>query len=310
MLIVLALGGNALLRRGEPMRPDAQLANIRAACAAIAPLANDHRLVITHGNGPQVGLLALREADGDPFPLDVLDAESEGMIGYLIERELRSLLGPQQELAVVLTMVEVDPGDPAFANPTKPIGPTYDADVAQRLASIHHWTVKHDESGYRRVVASPEPVRIVELEPIRMLLERGCVVICTGGGGIPVTERAGSLEGIQAVIDKDLASALLAAELAADLFVMATDVDGVYADWGTPSQSLLREAELSALREQSFAAGSMGPKVEAACRFVAQTQRPAVIGALEELGAVVEGRAGTRIVARRPAAAAAGNSRF
>lgn len=302
MLIVLALGGNALLRRGEPMRPDVQLANVRAACDAIAPLASRHRLVITHGNGPQVGLLALRDSGADGFPLDIHGAETQGMIGYLLERELRNRLDPGREVAAVLTMVEVSPRDAAFSRPTKPIGPVYRPEVARRLASSRRWTVKPDGAGLRRVVASPEPLRVVELEPIRWLLDRDCVVICTGGGGIPVA--AGDTEPLQgkaAVVDKDLAGCLLAVDLDADLFVMATDVDGVYDDWGGAGQRLLHRADPTRLRRLAFSEGSMAPKVDAACRFVERTGRTAAIGSLNELDAVVAGRAGTVVRPRRSA---------
>jgi carbamate kinase len=297
VLVVVALGGNALLRRGEPVRATTQLANIRAACTALAPLADSHRVVITHGNGPQVGLLAMRDTGEDRFPLDVHDAESEGMIGYLIERELGNLLRPRHQLAAVLTMVEVDPADPAFEDPTKPIGPLYGHAEAEGLARKWGWTVKRDGDGYRRVVASPEPQSIVELDPIRWLLERGCVVICTGGGGIPVAPEAGNgaLQGIAAVIDKDLASCLLASKLDADFFLMATDVDGVYLHWGTSSQCRIDRADPAFLRRQGFSEGSMGPKVEAACRFVEQTGGTAAIGALEDVPAILDGNAGTLV---------------
>lgn len=297
MLVIVALGGNALLRRGEPLRPTAQQANVRAACRALAPVAARHQLVITHGNGPQVGLLALQDTGDERFPLDVLDAETEGMIGYLVERELRSLLGPERELATLLTMVEVDPADPAFADPSKPIGPTYSKSEATLLARRFDWTVKRDGDAYRRVVASPKPQEIVELEAIRWLLERKCIVVCTGGGGIPVVRRNGTFEGIAAVIDKDLASALLACELGADLLAMATDVDGVYLDWGTRSRRRIVRADPESLRAEHFAEGSMGPKIEAACAFVERTGGAAVIGSLDDLFELVAGRTGTTITA-------------
>jgi carbamate kinase len=309
MLIVVALGGNALLRRGEPVRGETQVANIRAACNALAPLAADHQLVITHGNGPQVGLLAMRDTAAD-FPLDVHDAESEGMIGYLIERELGNLLRPKHELAALLTMVEVDPTDPAFKNPTKPIGALYPKAEAERLAKRWGWRVKADGDGYRRVVASPEPQRIVEIEPVRWLLERGSVVICTGGGGIPVARTAGNglLQGIAAVIDKDIASSLLASNLDADFFLMATDVDGVYLDWGAPTQHRVHRADPTFLRRNGFAEGSMGPKIEAACRFVEQTSGTAAIGALEEIAEILNGQAGTTITSEDQSRPAVGSS--
>jgi len=297
MLILVALGGNALLRRGEPLSPTSQLANVQAACRALVPLAEQHRLVVTHGNGPQVGLLALETDGNGSFPLDVLGAETEGMIGYLIERELGNLLPLDKELATLLTMIEVDGDDPAFASPSKPIGQVYTKADAERLAAEHGWTVKPDGAGYRRVVASPTPRRIIEIEPIRILLEHGCVVVCAGGGGIPTIKEAGStaIFGAPAVIDKDLASALLARQLDADVLVMATDVDGVYLNWGTAAQARIARADPRSLRELDFAAGSMGPKIEAACAFAEVPGRTAVIGRLENLSALVEGDEGTRI---------------
>ena len=299
MLVIVALGGNALLRRGEPLRPAAQQENVKAACRALAPLAERHRLVVTHGNGPQVGLLAMQDTGDDRFPLDVLGAETEGMIGYLIERELGNLLRPGLELVSVLTMVEVDAADPAFSHPSKPIGPVYAKAEAERLARRFAWTVSRDGNGYRRVVPSPAPQRIVEIEPIRWLLEQGCVVICAGGGGIPTVRRAGdgALDGVAAVIDKDLASSLLARQLGADLLVMATDVDGVYLDWGTPAQRRIARADPASLRGQCFAEGSMGPKIEAACAFVEGAGGTAVIGSLEDISQLVEGQAGTIVTA-------------
>ena len=297
MLILVALGGNALLRRGEPLSPAAQVANVQVACRALAPLAQRHRLVVTHGNGPQVGLLALQDNGNEPFPLDVLGAETEGMIGYLIERELGNLLPLDIELATLLTMVEVDADDPAFAHPSKPIGQLYTKADAERLAAELGWTVKPDGAGYRRVVASPKPKRIIEIEPIRILLEHGCVLICAGGGGIPTIKAPGgdAISGVPAVIDKDLASSLLACELGADLLVMATDVDGVYLDWGGAAQRRIARADPASLRRLSFAEGSMGPKIEAACSFAEATRGTAVIGSLDALTALVEGGGGTTI---------------
>ena len=245
MRIVIALGGNALLRRGEPMTTEAQRRNIRIAAEAIAPLAAGHSIVVAHGNGPQVGLLALQaEAykGAEPYPLDVLDAGTQGMIGYLIQEELRSLLPPGQQVATVLTMIMVDPADPAFAHPTKFVGPVYAKDDADKLAAAKGWAFREDGPAWRRVVPSPKPRQILEIEPITWLLDRGAVVICAGGGGIPTVHPSsapGALAGVEAVIDKDLASELLAEDVAADLFLMATDVDGVYLDWGTPRQRRL-----------------------------------------------------------------------
>ncbi len=247
MRVVVALGGNALLRRGEPMTADRQRANVQVAAGALARIAAEHELVVTHGNGPQVGLLALQgdAYEGvDPYPLDVLGAETEGMIGYLLEQELGNLLPFETPLATILTMIEVDPADPAFADPTKFVGPVYEEAEARALAAEKGWVVKPDGAKFRRVVASPRPRRIFELRPIRWLLEQGTVVICAGGGGIPTMyapDKERTLVGVEAVIDKDLASALLARELGADVFIMATDVDGVYEGWGTPDQRRIPE---------------------------------------------------------------------
>jgi carbamate kinase len=301
MRITVALGGNALLRRAQPMTADNQRANIRVAAEAIAPLAADHQLVISHGNGPQVGLLALQGAAYeavDTYPLDVLGAETEGMIGYLIEQELGNLLPAEQPFATLLTMVEVDPGDPAFAHPDKFIGPVYDREEAERQAGEKGWIVKPDGDKWRRVVASPTPRRIFEIRPIRWLLDQGAVVICAGGGGIPAMYEPGTrrLGGAEVVVDKDRASALLARELDADLFVMATDVDGVYRDWGTPNQRRIERATPDELTGDGFAAGSMGPKVEAAVDYVRRTGHRAAIGTLAEIDGLVAGTHGTSIV--------------
>ena len=297
--VLVALGGNALLRRGEPMTAAAQRANVRVAAEALAPVARRHRLVLSHGNGPQVGLLALQAAayaDVEPYPLDILAAETEGMIGYLIEQELGNLLPFEVPFATILTMVEVDPADPAFSDPTKFIGPGYDEADARKLEEEHGWTFKLDGDRWRRVVPSPTPKRIFEHRPIRWLLEKGTIVICAGGGGIPTmyaADGARTLVGAEVVIDKDRASALLAREIDADVFVMATDVDGVYLDWGTSDERRLERTTPAELRAHSFPEGSMGPKVEAACDFVERTGRTAAIGALADIEAIVDGEAGT-----------------
>jgi carbamate kinase len=300
MRILVALGGNALLRRGESMTMSRQIANIRRAAQQIARLANGNQLVIAHGNGPQVGLLALQAAAAGAAgaaPLDVLDAESEGMIGYLLEQELANALPPQRPVATLLTRVEVDADDPAFIHPTKPIGPIYAEDEAKLLAIRNGWSVARDGDGFRRVVASPKPQRIVALQPIHWLLDHDTVVIAAGGGGIPVTVAADGQTrcGVEAVIDKDLCSALLAAGIHADLLLIATDVDAVYADWRTPHERALHEMSAAALRSMSFPAGSMGPKVEAACEFVSRTGKRAVIGSLERIEEMASGSAGTQI---------------
>lgn len=306
--VVVALGGNALLRRSEPMTADVQRRNIRIAAKSLAPIAMKHRLVLAHGNGPQVGLLALQSAayceHVEPYPLDVLGAQTEGMIGYVIEQELGNLVPADKRFATILTMVEVDPDDPAFQDPSKFVGPLYEPAEAERLAAEKGWVFKLDGGRPRRVVASPEPQQIFEIEPIKWLIEKDVVVICTGGGGIPTAflpDGRRTLVGAEAVIDKDLASELLARELGADLFVMATDTDGLYVDWGTPTQRLVRCMTPSELERLTFAAGSMGPKVEAAVRFVKATGNRAAIGNLEDIEGIVSGEAGTSIVPECPA---------
>jgi carbamate kinase len=302
MRVVVALGGNALLRRGEPLSAENQRANARVACKALAPMALEHELVISHGNGPQVGLLALQGSaytEVDPYPLDLLGAQTEGMIGYLIQQELGNELPPDKRLASLLTLIEVSSDDPAFQDPTKPIGPVYTEAQSKQLAKEKGWEFKPDGDSFRRVVPSPLPQRIFGIEPVEWLLEHDCVVICAGGGGIPVmyTDEAApagrQLIGVEAVIDKDLASALLATELGAQALAILTDVDAVYADWGTPEQRAIRRATPEALSESEFAAGSMGPKVRAACSFVAETGGLAAIGSITDTGALLRGETGT-----------------
>jgi len=301
--VVVALGGNALLRRGEPMTMANQRRSIAAACEALAPVALRHQLVISHGNGPQVGLLALQAHAYDQesaAPFDVLGAQTEGMIGYLIEQELGNLLPFEQPLATMLTMCEVDPHDAAFADPSKFVGPVYTEAEAKELARRHGWTVKPDGEHWRRVVPSPLPLRVFQLRPIRWLVEQGCVVICAGGGGIPTMYEPGGnrLVGVEAVIDKDRASAVLARELEADLLVIATDVDGLYLDWGTPQQRAVARANPDHLSRLDFASGSMGPKVSAAVEFARLTGHEAVIGSLKDVAKLLEGDAGTRVSTR------------
>jgi carbamate kinase len=303
--VVVALGGNALLRRGEPLTAENQRANARAACEALAPVA-ENELVISHGNGPQVGLLALQGAaytEVPGYPLDLLGAQTEGMIGYLIQQELGNVLPLEKHLATLLTQIEVDPADPAFGDPTKPIGPVYTEAEADALAAEKGWAFKPDGDSMRRVVPSPLPKRIFGLETIELLLDAGCVVICAGGGGIPVmytdepVPAGRRLVGIEAVIDKDMASALLAADLKADALAIVTDVDGVYAGWGTPEQRLISRATPAELSAGEFAEGSMGPKVKAACTFVEQTGGRAVIGSINDTQALLRGDAGTTVEA-------------
>lgn len=299
MRIVVALGGNALLKRGEQVSADAQRENVRLAAVQLAKAAAGNDLVIAHGNGPQVGLLALQGATGpqvERFPLDVLDAETEGMIGYMIELELGNLLPKERACATLLTMVEVNAIDPAFSHPDKPIGAIYTASQAATATRVKGWTMAPDGNSWRRVVPSPKPVRLLEIESVRCLLERGTVVICAGGGGIPVVAEAdGRHHGVEAVIDKDRSAALLAREIDADLFVIATDVRGVYLDWGKPSARPILRASPDALGALGFAAGSMGPKVEAACEFATRTGHRAAIGALADIDRLIAGGAGTSI---------------
>jgi carbamate kinase len=304
MRVVVALGGNALLQRGEPMTADVQRGNVKTAARALAAVAGKHQLVLSHGNGPQVGLLALQAAafaEVEAYPLDVLGAQTEGMIGYVLEQELGNLLPVEVPFATILTMVEVDPSDPAFKDPTKFVGPVYPKPQADQLAAEKGWVVKPDGDRWRRVVPSPEPRRIFEIRPIRWLLDHDVVVICAGGGGVPTMyapDADRTLVGVEAVIDKDRASQLLAREVGADMLVMATDVDGVYTGWGTPQQRRLGRVTPSELRKLAFAAGSMAPKVEAAVRFVEATGNRAAIGGLAEIEAIVGGDAGTQVVAR------------
>lgn len=298
MRVVVALGGNALLRRDEEPSARTQRVNIYRAAAALGDLGGEHDLVVTHGNGPQVGLLALQgemDEDTPPFPLDVLGAETEGMLGYMISQQLKNTL-PDRQVASLLTQVEVDPDDPAFARPTKPIGPSYTEEEARRLYRERGWRVDRDGRTWRRVVASPEPRRILDVQAISILLEHGVLVVCAGGGGIPVVfDRWGRLHGIEAVIDKDRTAALLAAELEADALLLLTDVDGIYRHWGEPEQERIDRLKPEEARALDLPEGSMRPKAEACARFVEATGGLAAIGALEDAVALLEGRAGTRV---------------
>ncbi|SVA17263.1 uncharacterized protein METZ01_LOCUS70117 [marine metagenome] len=300
MRVVVALGGNALLQRGQPLTAENQRRNVAIAAEALAPLAHDYQLVVSHGNGPQVGLLSLQSAayeEVEEYPLDILGAQTEGMIGYIIEQELGNLLPMEEPLATILTMVEVDPEDPAFDNPTKPIGPVYSEQEAKTLAKQRGWSIARDGKHWRRVVASPEPQRIFEMRPIHWLLENGATVICAGGGGIPTVYKPdGTLEGVEVVIDKDRASALLAFELDAGLLILATDTDGVYLDWGTEDARRIERTTPEQMEQHEFEEGSMGPKVEAACDFVRRSGGRAVIGALSDMQGMVAGTAGTQFI--------------
>jgi carbamate kinase len=306
MRIVVALGGNALVRRGQPLTVQTQRDNLATAATALAGLAAEHELVITHGNGPQVGLLALQAAAwagqqgtsaaaGDAHtPLDVLGAESEGMVGYLIEQALANAM-PQRRFATLLTQIEVDPADPAFATPSKPIGPLYSRAALDAMQAPPGWAFAPDGDQWRRVVASPRPQRVLELGVIELLLSQGVTVICGGGGGIPVRQHAGVFVGVEAVIDKDHASGLLAKQLGAELLLLLTNVPGVALHFGEPRSTWLRHTTPTLLQSVQLPAGSMGPKVQAAIEFVQATGHRAAIGRLDDVAALVAGLAGTQV---------------
>lgn len=298
--MVSALGGNALLKRGEPLTAEAQRANVRRAAEALAAIVRaGHHLVVTHGNGPQVGLLALQGASYKPdeyYPLDVLGAETEGMIGYMIEQELENALGHDRPVATLLTQVIVDGGDPAFAKPTKFVGPVYEKKEAETRAKAAGWAIAADGPKWRRVVASPKPIEIPDLRVLKLLLDQGVIVICAGGGGIPVVRREdGSLMGIEAVIDKDAASALLARQIGAQALLLLTDVDGVYRDFGTERAARIAELTVAEARAMDAPAGSMGPKLRAGSDLATPGCFTA-IGRLEDAIAILDGRTGTRII--------------
>ncbi len=299
MLVVIALGGNALLQRGQPMTESEQRANVKKAAKALAEVVHEHTVVITHGNGPQVGLLALQNAaytEVASYPLDALGAETEGMIGYLIEQELGNLLPYEQPIATILTQIEVDANDPAFQRPSKPIGPVYTFEQADLLKKERGWAMAPDNDKFRRVVPSPLPKHIFEIKVIELLVKNGVIVICAGGGGIPTVYREERiLSGVEAVIDKDRAGALLAVELRANAYLMLTDVEAVYADWGKPGARAIRRTSPDAMAVLSFAAGSMGPKVEAACDFVHNTGGIAAIGSLKDGLQILHGTVGTTV---------------
>ena len=300
MRIVVALGGNALLERGERPDSDIQEHHVASAVDALKPLLHDHDLIITHGNGPQVGVLAVESA-GDPalsrpYPFDVLGAQTQGMIGYWLVQALQGA-APGKPAACLICRTVVNGGDPAFGRPSKFVGPVYDKATAVRLAAEHGWDVSEDGSAWRRVVASPEPAEIVELDTIRLLVNNGVTVVCAGGGGVPVVaDGAGGLRGVEAVVDKDLTAALLARAVGADALLLLTDVEAVIDGYGTPQAHPIREATPRDLRARSFPAGSMGPKVEAVCRFVESTGGMAAIGRLSDASALLSGTAGTIVV--------------
>jgi carbamate kinase len=295
--IVVALGGNALLERGQKPDAEVQEANVRRAVDSLAPLADEHELVITHGNGPQVGVLALQSASDPhlttPYPFDVLGAQTQGMIGYWILQAMQNRL-PGRQVAAIINQTLVEAADPAFADPSKFVGEMYSHEEATRLAAERGWTVKPDGGGWRRVVGSPRPQRVVETRLIRLLLESGAVVVCAGGGGVPVIrDEHGELRGVEAVVDKDLTSAVLAEALDADVLLVVTDVHHVMRDFGEPAQSAILRETPAGLRSLDFAAGSMGPKVDAVCRFVELTGGMAAIGSLDDATVILAGDAGT-----------------
>ncbi len=296
MRIVVALGGNALLRRGQKPDADVQQANVATAVEALAPLAAEHELVITHGNGPQVGVLALQSASdpnlSSPYPFDVLGAQTQGMIGYWLLQAMQNAL-PGRQVAAIINQTLVEAADPAFANPTKFVGEVYDEEQARLLAKTRGWEVRQDGSGWRRVVGSPTPKRVVETRLIRLLLQSGAIVVCAGGGGVPVVRNEdGRLQGVEAVVDKDLTSSVLAEALEADVFLVLTDVPHVQRGFGTPDAEPILRATPAALHREEFPAGSMGPKVAAVCRFVEVTGDMAAIGRLEDAVEILQGRAG------------------
>ncbi len=301
MKIVIALGGNALLQRGQALSYENQLINIRAAAIQLAGIAAGHDLLITHGNGPQIGLLALQGEsyhDVAPYPLDLLGAQTQGAIGYLIEQELANRLPSSRKMACLVTRTVVDGNDPELALPSKPIGPMYSEQEAKRLASDRHWSIAADDKGYRRVVASPVPLAVANLEAIRCLFDLGFIVVAGGGGGVPVIyEPDGQImRGVEAVIDKDATSTLLALALHADCLLIATDVDAVFEDWGLPSKHPVGHISAKALEKMSFPRGSMAPKVKAACEFVSRSGKRAAIGSLHHIDAMLAGTSGTQIV--------------
>lgn len=304
MRVVVALGGNAILRRGQELNAENQRANIRRAAAELAAVNADHELIIAHGNGPQVGLLALMDAawsPAHPSPLDILGAETSGMIGYMIEQELGNVVPTEDHIVTILTQTLVDPRDPAFDSPSKPVGPVYGQREAERLCAEKGWSVARDGEYFRRVVPSPLPLRIIEIDAIRILVENGIVVICAGGGGIPTAhDEHGKLHGVEAVIDKDLAGGLLARDLEADRFIMLTDVPYIYEAYGEPGQRAIRSAHPDLLDPLDFASGSMGPKVTAACEFARATGKISAVGRLSELNRIMQGDAGTVISCEHP----------
>jgi len=298
MLIVVALGGNALLQRGQPQGEENLVKNVEIAIKSIASLAKEHTVILCHGNGPQVGLLALQAdayKDVKPYGLDILCAESQGMIGYLLQKGFYNELN-NKLVTTVLTQVIVDADDIAFKQPTKPIGPVYTKEQADEYKKEKNWHFALDNDSFRRVVPSPKPLEIIELPLIQLLSKSRALVICAGGGGISVArDNKGSLVGIESIIDKDLTAAKMAEGLNADALVILTDVDGVYKEWGKPNSALIRSITIRELEQMSFAAGSMAPKIEAACNFIKATNKRVMIGSLRDAPKLLSGEKGTTI---------------
>ncbi|GAB3019051.1 carbamate kinase [Bowmanella dokdonensis] len=298
MKVVVALGGNALASTKEGSGFAGQIQQIRYSGRILGGLAGQHQLIVTHGNGPQIGVLAAqaRESEQGSLPLDVIGAQTEGMLGYLLEQELVNHLPEDRMTVSLITMVEADAEDPAFAQPTKPIGAKYSAEQGEALAQREGWQFRKSPDGWQRLVPSPKAMKIFQIPAIKVLLARGALVICSGGGGIPMINKNNRYQGVEAVVDKDDTSALLATELDADVLVLATDVDGVYENWSSQNPSKITATTPDELEQHEFEAGSMAPKVEAACRFVRHRGGRACIGALDDLQSLVAGQAGTQIL--------------
>lgn len=305
MKVVIALGGNALVRRGQEVNAQNLRTNVRASMGALAKVAMEHSLVLTHGNGPQVRLLALQNlayTDVAAYPLDILGAETQGMLGYVVGQELMNAVKLRKEMATILTTTVVSPDDPAYANPTKFVGPVYRQADAEAMAERYGWTIAKDGDWWRRVVPSPTPLYIRQANTIKRIIDLGLIVLCVGGGGVPVflDEEERRMTGTEAVIDKDIASAVLARDIQADRFMMLTDANAVYLDWGTSSQRAIKTVSPEVLAGYPFPASSMGPKVDAAVHYSEGSHGEVVIGSLRDVDAILEGEAGTRIFPGAP----------
>tara|TARA_Y100001960_G_C14784189_1_gene890250 strand:- start:35237 stop:36163 length:927 start_codon:yes stop_codon:yes gene_type:complete len=297
MNILIALGGNALLQRGEPLEAETQRINIKKVAEVVNKISEEHNVIITHGNGPQVGLLALQNLnykETKPYPLDVLGAESSGMIGYMLIQELSNELGIYDQSVVnVITRTLVDKNDPAFNNPTKFIGPVYNKQESEEMKSKYGWEIKADGEYYRRVVPSPKPKKIIETNVIKELLEKKHIVVCGGGGGVPTIIENEKYKGVEAVIDKDLTSSLLAQELGVDAFIILTDVSCVYENYKQEDQKMIKHFPIFEFDENSYPDGSMLPKIKAAVDFSINNEGFSSIGKLEELEDIINKKSGT-----------------